>query len=194
MPTLPTSLPRWGDVSAAIVVPTSGKLDIGWVPGERPPAQYLNWWFNLTYQWINYLSTRTSAGWHDFQPAGTMTGVSFSGVSYSYVNVINVAGSIKQIPIYPRVGDVITDIRFNNTASSSTPIGFNLYFYKAINGASTTLATYSSTASFSTWKTDSYTLGTPVTVADGEAYWFEVDYPSSSGIMSCNSVGYKVSA
>lgn len=58
----PTNTPRWADVGGAIVEPTSGKKDIGHVPAERPPAQYLNWLFNLIYQWVAWLDTITAPG------------------------------------------------------------------------------------------------------------------------------------
>lgn len=49
----PAKLPRWADDGAAdIVEPNSGKKDIGWVGGERPPAQFFNWLLNLIYQWL----------------------------------------------------------------------------------------------------------------------------------------------
>lgn len=51
----PTSVARWADVGGAIVVPPSGKQDIGWVPGEAPPAEYFNWIENLAYQWQKWL-------------------------------------------------------------------------------------------------------------------------------------------
>lgn len=71
----PTTLPRWADVGGAIVVPASGKLDVGWVTAERPPAQYMNWWMNLVYQWTLYLNQFFSA-------AGTATdAIHTSGVS-----------------------------------------------------------------------------------------------------------------
>jgi len=45
-----TSLPRWAtDGSAQITEPSSGKKDTGWVPAEKPPAQYMNWLFKTIY-------------------------------------------------------------------------------------------------------------------------------------------------
>jgi hypothetical protein len=51
----PSSLPRWANVGGAIVEPSPGKKDVGWVPPERPGAQYFNWLLNLIYQWIVWL-------------------------------------------------------------------------------------------------------------------------------------------
>lgn len=58
----PSSLPRWADVGGAIVEPPDGKKDVGWVTGEKPPAQYFNWWKNLVYQWTDYLDDGSFTG------------------------------------------------------------------------------------------------------------------------------------
>lgn len=58
----PTTLPRWANVGGLVVVPPSGKQDVGHVPGERPPAQYENWIKNLSYQWLSYLNTLLTTG------------------------------------------------------------------------------------------------------------------------------------
>lgn len=39
------------------VEPPTGKKDIGWDVGERPPAQYANWLQGTTGQWIDWLDT-----------------------------------------------------------------------------------------------------------------------------------------
>lgn len=61
MPTLPSSLPVWAsDSGASITVPPTVKQEAGWeltTPKEKPKLDYFNWWMNLVYQWILYLST-----------------------------------------------------------------------------------------------------------------------------------------
>ncbi len=52
----PSAQPRWADVGGAISDPPSNKKDVGWAAGERPKAQFLNWWQNVVYQWTTYLS------------------------------------------------------------------------------------------------------------------------------------------
>lgn len=52
----PTTLPRWADVGGAIINPTSGKKDVGFVDEEKPPAEFLNWLFNENYNWASYLN------------------------------------------------------------------------------------------------------------------------------------------
>jgi hypothetical protein len=58
----PTSFPRWGELVGQQGVPgpnestpSSGKMDIGWIPGEEPPAQYYNWYQRLVYDWLQWL-------------------------------------------------------------------------------------------------------------------------------------------
>ena len=57
----PTLKPRWASTVTAdptrYVEPPSGKKDIGWDVGERPPAQYENWLRGTTGQWIDWLDT-----------------------------------------------------------------------------------------------------------------------------------------
>ena len=185
----PSTLPRWADISGAIVTPTSGKLDLGWIPGERPPAQYLNWWMNLVYQWINYLNSNASAGWHDRLPSGTLSGMTWGGTFYN--NLTNVAGSIDLIPIYPRVGDVITDIRANTL--SSNIIAFPLpvlSLVKVLNGSASTLGSVNMPMT-GAWATTSGSLTSPETVADGAAYYMKFVVSVSTGQTDIDSVGYK---
>jgi hypothetical protein len=56
----PSADPRWANVGGAIVVPASGKLDIGFVTSEKPPSEWFNWLFNLIYQWILYFKNATT--------------------------------------------------------------------------------------------------------------------------------------
>ena len=54
----PAQTPRWADVPTAptdLVMPASGRLNVGLAPSERPPAQWLNWLWNLQYRWIIWL-------------------------------------------------------------------------------------------------------------------------------------------
>ena len=62
----PGSTPRWANVGGAIVVPSSGKQDVGWEAPEKPPAEYFNWFQNLTWQWLDYLDEGILSGPHTF--------------------------------------------------------------------------------------------------------------------------------
>lgn len=102
----PSSLPRWADVGGAIVVPNSGKLDVGWVAAERPPAQYQNWLLNLGYQWDAYLSDGIFDG--KFGVKGTLSPAAFSGAQNDY-NPTNLA-TAAYLRLSPSAAATITGI------------------------------------------------------------------------------------
>ncbi len=59
----PTDLPTWATSATGIAgttAPTSGQQLDGWVPGQKPPAQYFNWWQNRVGQWLSYLKNLTN--------------------------------------------------------------------------------------------------------------------------------------
>jgi hypothetical protein len=58
----PSDTFRWANVGGSIVVPPSGKKDVGHVTAERPPAQYENYLKNGAYQWHNFVDAFFSNG------------------------------------------------------------------------------------------------------------------------------------
>ena len=59
MASKPQTLPRWANTVTAdptqVVEPPSAKKDLGFQVFEQPPIEYLNWLWNLIYQWFAYL-------------------------------------------------------------------------------------------------------------------------------------------
>ena len=53
----PIALPIWATNGGTTLEPTLGQKQAGWSAGQRPPARWLNWWKNLTYQWVDWLNT-----------------------------------------------------------------------------------------------------------------------------------------
>ena len=61
-PIKPNKYPRWATKVVRdniynqlnILEPLEQKKDIGWVTGEAPPSQYLNWLASTTHNWIVY--------------------------------------------------------------------------------------------------------------------------------------------
>jgi hypothetical protein len=51
----PSTLPRWATDGGTTTEPSSGKKDTGWVQGERAPAKWFNWLFNVIYLWLVWL-------------------------------------------------------------------------------------------------------------------------------------------
>lgn len=52
MTTRPTSHSDWGGTQ---IEPGSGQKNVGFAAGDRPPAQWHNWLFGITDQWLKYL-------------------------------------------------------------------------------------------------------------------------------------------
>ncbi len=56
----PDDLPDWA-TSGATVAPSLGKRAAGWLVGEKPGAQFFNWWQNLVGKWTEYLDDERAA-------------------------------------------------------------------------------------------------------------------------------------
>lgn len=50
----PTADTKWA-AAATKTQPSSGQKDAGWVVGQKPPAQWLNWWMDAVDQWVKWL-------------------------------------------------------------------------------------------------------------------------------------------
>lgn len=58
----PSKLPRWATTGVK-VEPTETKKDQGWLTGEKPPAQYDNWFKDLVSQWLGFFDVSIGAGY-----------------------------------------------------------------------------------------------------------------------------------
>lgn len=58
----PVTVPTWATTGGTTATPTSAKQNAGFVGGEKPPAKFFNWLFNLIYQWILYLQAGSFTG------------------------------------------------------------------------------------------------------------------------------------
>jgi len=54
----PTKKPSWvpSDNPLYIDEPSAGKKLLGWVAGEKPPFQWMNWLFNVINHWVDYFA------------------------------------------------------------------------------------------------------------------------------------------
>lgn len=68
----PTVIPRWANVGGSIVTPPSGKLDVGWLAGEKPPAQYENWKGYYTFKWIEWIDSIFGSSGNNLTLPGTI--------------------------------------------------------------------------------------------------------------------------
>lgn len=59
---MPAILPAWA-ATGNIVPPDPSKISVGWLLGEKPPHEYMNWWQNLATQRVNHILTRGIPEW-----------------------------------------------------------------------------------------------------------------------------------
>jgi hypothetical protein len=86
---------RWANVGGLITVPSAGKMDVGWVPGETPPAETFNWIENLAYQWQQYLSDGAFSGASTFDNTLGVTGLltASGGITVPTGQAVTLAGT-----------------------------------------------------------------------------------------------------
>jgi hypothetical protein len=55
----PTDSLDWAEGNPGnVLAPPSAKRSEGWLSGEAPPAQWMNWWKRLAGRWVDYLDDR----------------------------------------------------------------------------------------------------------------------------------------
>lgn len=96
----PTKLPRWSDqVPANNIEPSEEKKNTGWVPAEKPPAQFMNWLQNKFYEWSKYLLARVDMQQHI--TVRSISTVTWDGAQLTFTNDIQM--------IFREGDDVITN-------------------------------------------------------------------------------------
>lgn len=78
----PASLPRWATSGATITAPSSGKQDTGWTGLEKPSEGVFNWFWNLVYQWLLYLSAAATPTY-----VNRTTGTSYTANAFELVTL-----------------------------------------------------------------------------------------------------------
>ena len=94
MASKPSLTPRWANVGGDITEPASGKKDIGHVVAEKPPAQYLNWLFNLAWQWFEYLKDGAFSGATTFDSTVGVTGATTLSSTLGVTGAATLTGGI----------------------------------------------------------------------------------------------------
>lgn len=145
----PTVLPRWANVGGAVSTPSVSKLDVGWLPGEVPPAQFANWLGLHNYNWAAWLDAlfpsdnlvldanksvtvsgtglykrparaRRIAGAHGVAISGTVTR------SASYV-VLGSAGAVVEFPITVQEGERLTSVTLRCTDGGADQVNLQIF-------------------------------------------------------------------
>ena len=89
----PSSLPVWA-TSGSITVPGGGKQAAGWIANDTPPYQYENWFWNLLYQWVLWLSLLVfddGATFNNVTQAAAVTGNSTGATGLDAYGVVGYA-------------------------------------------------------------------------------------------------------
>ena len=64
----PTKDPRWATAGADVVEPNEGRKDVGWENDAYAIPEYLNWWQELVYDWIVYMTAAQEYWGSDVRP------------------------------------------------------------------------------------------------------------------------------
>lgn len=59
----PDGFPRWATDSGRVLEPSSGVKDTGWQIDDVPPARWMNWLQNLSYEWAQYNMRTLISNW-----------------------------------------------------------------------------------------------------------------------------------
>ena len=198
----PSVQPRWADVGGQITEPTSGKKDKGFKQKEKPPAQYLNWLFNLIYQWIAYFATLIAQPVVRNRNALDCT-ITVNGAAANLANTsptnynVNGDGSFATDiywAITPAVGETITEVHYRRVGDGTHAIWLDL-FRENGDGTATNLAHWheDNTDSFTpsaVWATAGVTLGTPEVVVANKTYIIRAVLIAGGVSCKVSSLGY----
>lgn len=78
----PASLPEWASDGTEIIEPSAGVKAVGWKRSVNAPSpQVFNWWQNLLYLWVAWL-TRTQGALYLFRGAFGWDSSAWTSVSY----------------------------------------------------------------------------------------------------------------
>lgn len=192
--TKPATVPVWA-TSGPIVVPSAGKQDDGWDPGEQPPAQYRNWLDNLFALWCAYLDSQSLEGdltveddiiitngvlkhpavavildASQFLSSG-FAGTPFFGGGNNYFQIGS--GENGQFPLRVETGMQLIGYSVHGQ-NVSGGAHFEVELWKSDGGGlgkTTQLgSTQSSGTTATTFYTPGETLGTPHNIVDGSSY------------------------
>lgn len=174
----PTEKPRWADVGGDIIEPNTGKKDVGFVGGERPLAQFLNWLFNLIYLWILWLISLTQETLTLHSALGQAVNCDFKNINGGYWEVTGAPGEVR-IPIESKLGYKITSwsVYIKDTVSV---VDADLNKSSMPGGAEVKIGSTVISAANSTDQTLSHTLVTAETMVVGTAYYIKVTMPSNT--------------
>jgi hypothetical protein len=99
---------EWNQIG---VEPTQAKKDEGWLPEEKPPAEYFNWFFNRICQATKHLKEGNQALFWQPTKVYAVGDICYSATAASYKRFECMVAGTSGItePTWPAVGSTITD-------------------------------------------------------------------------------------
>ena len=203
MATKPADLPRWADGgSADVVEPSSGKKDIGWVAGEKLPAQFFNWILEKIYDWMVYLDDGIIQHAAKIKQVSSMEGIAPSGGTNWVLSQTNsggagngskwitptAAGVIVSFPIKLEAGQRLLKVRaFIQDTTGGSTIDMKVWENSNVDGNVQVGSTQTSAgdASQQTLELD-LTGGSEHTIADDRFY--TINLRTSSGTAGTHEI------
>lgn len=114
MATKPSSLPVWATTGGTTTTPSGGQQAAGFAINTKPPAKWVNWLFNLIYQWIQYIDN----------PVGVGAGAGFSATGGATGNGLEGTGG----------GTSGNGVKGNSATASSAVNGVNTGTGRGVSG------------------------------------------------------------
>ena len=187
----PVDVPRWADVSGDIVVPIDGKKDVGWVEEERPPNSFVNWFWNLVFQWTDWLNdTFDDSGLSKVERTLNLGATQGDAGLVSWALLVSQGASanawvtpglndIVSFSIPLKIGDRIKSVSaFVRDTTGANTVGFELRKSTSVN-ANTIVGARQTSAGDGTNQT--LTVGSLTSViADGEFYTATIQSDSAT--------------
>lgn len=141
----PTALPRWATTAGRTLEPDSGVKDVGWQIDDVPPARWMNWIHNTTYEWVQKITATQLMNWNQNTDisASSVNAASYHPdqgywMAYRGLNVVvdksidghswSTVTSLAQTPragtaaidgSYYIIGTILNDIEYSNDAGAT---------------------------------------------------------------------------
>lgn len=141
----PNSLPRWATDASRTLEPASGVKDVGWQVDDVPPARWMNWIHNVTYEWIQKITATQLMNWNQntdisavsvnaasyhpdqgywmaYRSTGQTVNKSVDGHAWTAVTALAQTARTGTAAIdgsYYMVGTVLNDIEYSNDAGAT---------------------------------------------------------------------------
>lgn len=133
----PSTVVDW-DATGNIVEPSPGKKTAGWLPGEQPPAQYMNWLFSFLGQWSQYLNGLESTEALTWALAQIFNRGITVGASFAANETEAISPRVTAEPVSSAVADYTNLLKAKDARVWSEGVGSNSALVFTVNATRTT--------------------------------------------------------